>query len=114
MLTFESILVPVSGAPNNPEISSRGINVHQPSAWCMYSKFAYGSEIDRLKQYRGKDCVDKFCETIIAEAKRLSESTPKKPMDKLTKEQNTEFIREQDKISEYCRLPLIKNYQLHF
>ena len=29
---FESILVPVSGAPNNPEMSSsRGINVHQPS-----------------------------------------------------------------------------------
>ena len=29
---FESILVPLSGAPNNPEMSStRGINVHQPS-----------------------------------------------------------------------------------
>ena len=29
---FESILVPVSGATNNPEMSStRGINVHQPS-----------------------------------------------------------------------------------
>ena len=40
---FESILVPVSGAPNNPEMSStRGINIHQPSGWCMYSKFAYG------------------------------------------------------------------------
>ena len=40
---FESILVPVSGAANNPEMSStRGINVHQPSGWCMYSKFAYG------------------------------------------------------------------------
>ena len=35
---FESILVPVSGAANNPEMSStRGINVHQPSGWCMYS-----------------------------------------------------------------------------
>ena len=58
----------------------------------MYSKFAYGSEIDRSKQYRGKDCVSKFCETIMAEAKRLYESAPKKPMDKLTKEQNIEFI----------------------
>ena len=29
---FESISVPVSGAPNNPEMSStRGINIHQPS-----------------------------------------------------------------------------------
>ena len=94
---FESILVPVSGALNNPEMSSsRGINVHQPSGWCMYSKFAYGSEIDRLKQYRDKDCVDKFYETIIAEAKRLYESAPKKPMNKLTNEQNLEFITAQE------------------
>ena len=90
---FESILVPVSGAPNNPEMSStRGINVHQPSGWCMYSKFAYGKVTNLLKQYRGRDCVSKFCETIMAGAKRLYESAPKKPMDKLTKEQTVEFI----------------------
>ena len=53
---FESILVPVCGAPNNPEMSStRGINVHQPSGWCMYSKFAYGKVTNPLKQYRGRD-----------------------------------------------------------
>ena len=90
---FESILVPVSGAPNNKEMSStRGIDVHQPSGWCMYSKFAYGKVTNLLKQYRGRDGVSKFCETIIAEAKRLYESAPKKPMDKLTKEQTVEFV----------------------
>ena len=90
---FESILVPVSGAPNNPEMSStRGINVHQPSGWCLYSMFAYGKVTNPLKQYRGRDCVSKFCETIIAEAKRLYKSATKKPMDKLTKEQTVEFI----------------------
>ena len=108
---FESILVPLSGVPNDPEMSStRGINVHQPSGWCMYSKFAYarkgtslkgtslsadeahGSGVDGFSQYRGRDCVSKFCETIMAEAKTLYESAPKKPMDKLTKEQNIEFI----------------------
>ena len=90
---FESVLVPVSGAPNNPELSStRGINVHQPSGWCMYSKFAYGKVTNPLKQYRGRDCVSKFCETIIAEAKRLYKSAPKKPMDKLTKKQTVEFV----------------------
>ena len=90
---FESILVPVSGAPNNPEMSStRGINVHQPSGWCMYSKFAYGKVTNPPKQYRGRDCVSKFCETIMAEAKRLYESAPKKPMNKLTKEQTVEFV----------------------
>ena len=90
---FESILVPVSGATNNLEMSStRGINVHQPSGWCMYSKIAYGKVSNPLKQYRGRDCVSKFCETIMAEAKKLYESAPKKPMDKLTKEQNVEFV----------------------
>ena len=72
---FESILVPVSGAPNNgpggtgalPHLemsSTRGINgvvnVHQPSGWCMYSKFAYGKVTNPLKQYRGRDCVSKI------------------------------------------------------
>ena len=103
---FESILVPLSGAPNDPEMSStRGINVHQPSGWCMYSKFAYalkgtslsageahGSRVDGFSKYRGRDCISKFCETIMAKAKRLYESAPMKPMDKLTKVQNIEFI----------------------
>ena len=90
---FESILVPISRAPNNPEMSStRGINVHQPSGWCMYSKFAYGKVTNPLKQHRGRDCISKFCETIIAEAKRLYKSAPKKPMDKLTKKQNDELV----------------------
>ena len=90
---FESILIPVSRAPNNPEMSStRGINVHQPSGWCIYSTFAYGKVTNPLKQYRGRDCVSKFCKTIMAEAKGLYESAPKKPRNKLTKEQTVEFI----------------------
>ena len=75
---IKSILVPVSGALNNPEMSSaRGINVHQPSGWCMYSKFVYGKVTNPLKQHRGIDCLSKFCETVIAEEKRLYESAPK-------------------------------------
>ena len=100
---FESTLVLVSGAPNNgpggagalphPEMSStRGINVHQPSGGCMYSNFVYGKVTNPFKQYRGRDCVSKFCEMIMVEAKRLYESAPKKPMDKLTKEQTVKFV----------------------
>ena len=48
--------------------------------------------LDCVRKHRGRDCVSKFCETIMAEAKRLYESAPKKPMDKLTREQNIEFI----------------------
>ena len=39
---FELILEPIQGASNNPNVSSaRGVNIHMPSGWCIYSKFAY-------------------------------------------------------------------------
>ena len=40
---FESILEPIQGVGNDPTISStRGINNHVPSGWCVHSQFAYG------------------------------------------------------------------------
>ena len=91
---FESILILLSGAANNSEMSStRGINVHTPSGWCIYSKFAYGLGVDRFSQYRGRSCVSKFCKHIISEAKRLHNSTPGKPMDPLTNKEKLEFKR---------------------
>ena len=75
---FESILEPIQGESNNPNISStRGVNIHRPSGWCVYSKFSYaqsaggahGDVTNPLTEYRGSDCVEKFCEHIISEAK---------------------------------------------
>ena len=78
---FESILEPIQGASNNPNHSStRGVNLHTPSGWCLHSKFAYGDLNNPTIQYRGSDCVERFCEHIISEAKRLYSSFPKKPM----------------------------------
>ena len=91
---FESILIPLSGAANNPEIlSTRGINIHTPSGWCIYSKFADGLGVDGFPQYRGRDCVSKFCKRIISEAKRLDNSTPRKPMDPITNKEKLKFKR---------------------
>ena len=91
---FESILIPLSGAANNPEMSStRGINVHTPSGWRIYSKFAYDSGVNGFSQYTGRDCVSKFCKRIISEANRLHNSTLRKPMDPLTNEETLEFKR---------------------
>ena len=89
---FESILEPIQGPGNNPsKPSTPGVNIHTPSGWCAYSKFAYGKVPNPLKEYRGKDCVSKFCEHIIAEARRLYESFPEKPMEPLTKAQLKEY-----------------------
>ena len=91
---FESILEPIQGASNNPNVSStRGVNVNTPSGWCIYSHFSYENFTNLLTQYRGLDCVEKFCEHIISEAKQLYNSFPEKPMAPLTKSQLKEYKR---------------------
>ena len=58
---FESILEPIQGLENNPRISStRSINNHVPSGWCVHSEFAYGKVENPLKLYRREDCIKKF------------------------------------------------------
>ena len=85
---FKSILELILGPGNDPRISTtRGINIHVPSGCCIRSEFAYGEVNDPLKLYRGKDCVKKFCDHIIREARRLYKSFPEKRMEPLTKKQ---------------------------
>ena len=85
---FEPILEPIQGPGNNPRISTtRGVNVHVPSGWCICSEFAYRDVKDLLKLYRGKDCIQMFCEHIIGEAHCLYHSFPEKPMETLLKAQ---------------------------
>ena len=88
---FESILEPIqnpSSVPTGPYILE--VTKHSPSGWCVYcvySKFAYGEVKDPLKLYRGKDCLEKFCDYIRQEAHRLYHMFPEKPMNPLTKKQ---------------------------
>ena len=82
---FESILEPIQGPANDPMSSStRGINNHVPSGWCVHSEFAYGKVENPLKLYHGEDCVKRFCEHVIGEAKCLYTSFPGKRMKPLT------------------------------
>ena len=85
---FESILELISGPGNNPRISTtRDINIHVPSGWCIHSEFSYGEVKDPLKLYRGKDCIRNFCDHVIGKARHLYQSFPEKPMEPLTKKQ---------------------------
>ena len=85
---FESILELIQGPVNDPTISStRGVNNHVPSGWCIHSEFAYGEVKDPLRLYRGKDCVRKFGNHAIEEAHCLYHSFPEKPMEPLIKAQ---------------------------
>ena len=105
---FESILELIQGVSNNPGVSStRGVNVHTPSGWCVYFKFAYGQVSNPCPQYRGLNCVEKFCEHVISEAKRLYRSFPEKPMAPLTKLQNKEYNKARE--CHICFKPFGKN-----
>ena len=89
---FESILAPIQGPNPDPKESyASDVNKHSPSGWCVYSKFAYGEVKHPLKLYRGKHCLEKFCDYIKQEARRLYHMFPEKPMDPLTKKQWKEY-----------------------
>ena len=95
---FEAILEPFqSPNPDHNQPCAKGtapmgpytskVNQHIPSGWCVYSKFMYGEVKDPLTIYRGKDCIEKFCDHIKQEAHRLYHMFPEKPLDPLTKKQ---------------------------
>ena len=68
--------------------STRGVNNHVPSGWCVRSKVAYNGKVENpLKLYRGKDCVKKFCDHVIGEVRHLYHAFPEKPIYPLTKVQ---------------------------
>ena len=92
---FESILKPVDercrNKMNTMKTERKGkasytekINTHVPSGWCVHSTFPYIDVPDRLKMYRGKNCVETFAEYIEEEVKWLHETFPRQPMAKLT------------------------------
>ena len=100
MRKIESILEPIQGPGNDLRIpSTRGVNNHVPSGWCVHSKFAYGMTENPLKLYRGKDCVEKFCDHVIGEARRLYQSFPEVPMTSLTPKEMDRYKR-----SEWCHI----------
>ena len=92
---FELILEPMD--PVEPGSSSQPytneVNHHTPSGWCVYSKFAYGDVDNPLRTYRGKDCIETFCNYIKGEAHRLYHMLPELPMDPLTKKQWKKYKR---------------------
>ena len=86
---FESILEPMDpvepGSPNQHYTNE--VNQHTPSGWCVYSKFAYGDVDNLIRTYRGKDCIETFCNYIKGGARRLCHMFPELPISPLTKKQ---------------------------
>ena len=91
---FEAILNPIQApSPDPSEPYTKDVNQHILSGFCVYSKFAYGEVENPLELYRGEVCVEKFCDHIKEEAKRLYHMFPEKPMDPPTNEQWKRYKR---------------------
>ena len=94
---FESILEPMDpvepGSPNPSQPYTNEVSQHTPSGWCVYSKFANGDVDNPLRTYRGKDCIETFCNYIKGEACRLYHMFPELPMGPLTKKQWKKYKR---------------------
>ena len=92
---FESILEPMDPVePVSPsEPYTNEVNQHSPSGCCVYSNFAYGDVDNPLRTYRGKDCIETFCNYIKGEARRLYHMFPELPMGPLTKKQWKKYKR---------------------
>ena len=56
-------------------------------------KFAYGDVDNPLRTYRGKDCIETFCNYIKGEARRSYHMFLELPMDPLTKKQWNKYKR---------------------
>ena len=89
---FEGILEPIQGlSPDPEEPYTSKVNQHILSGWCVYSKLVYGNVQNPLRLYRGKDCVEKFCDHIKEEVHRLYHMFPEKPIDPPTNGQWTQY-----------------------
>ena len=79
------------GSPNPNQPYTNEVNQHTPSGWCLYSEFAYGDVDNLLRLYRGKDCIETFCNYIKGEARRLYHMFLELPMGPLTKKQCNKY-----------------------
>ncbi|XP_057311370.1 uncharacterized protein LOC130649159 isoform X1 [Hydractinia symbiolongicarpus] len=67
--------------------STEKVGKHIPTGFCCYSKYAHGEVLDPLKLYRGDDCVPRFVDHVVSEAKRLYNMFPQLGMQDLTDEE---------------------------
>ena len=80
---------------------SEKINTHVPSGWFVQSTFVYGHVPDRLKIYRGKNCMEKFVKYIEEDVKRLYATFPWQPVMELTS-----VLKRGHKAAERCHICL--------
>ena len=76
---LESLLEKMSTCHNNPKNSSTTkINKHTPSGYSLFTHCSFDLTKNKLKCYRGKDCMEKFCKDLKEHATKIISYEKKK------------------------------------
>ena len=92
---LECLLEKMSTCINNPnESSTTKTNKHTPSGYSIFTSCSFDESGNKLKYYRGKDCMKKFCKDLKEHATRII-NYEKKKIIALTKEEKINYNDQQ-------------------
>ena len=84
---LEFLLEKMSKCQDNPkESSTTEINKHAPSGYSLFTHCSFDKSKNKLNDYRGKDCMKKFCKDLRTQATKIINYEKKKMIPLTTKE----------------------------
>ena len=85
---LECLLEKMSTCQNNPNKSSTTkINKHTPSGYSLFTHCSFDESKNKLKYYRGDDCMKKFCKDLKEHTTKIINYEKKKMIPLTTKEE---------------------------
>ena len=88
---FECLLEKMGTCYNNPkESSTTKVNKHNPSGYSIFTHCSFDKSKNKLKYYRGEDCMKAFCKDLREHAIKII-NYEKKDMIPLTKKEEENF-----------------------
>ena len=84
---LECLLKKISTCQNNPnESSTTEINKHTPSGYSLFTNCSFYKSKNKFNNYRGKDCMKKFCKDLREHATKIINYEKKRMTSLTTKE----------------------------
>ena len=61
---LECLIERIDGCKINPKLSTKKVREHMPSGFFMSTILSFKNIENKHDEYRGKDCMKKFCESF--------------------------------------------------
>ena len=107
---MECILKKISTRYNDPDLSSiTKVNQHIPSGYSIYTSCSFDKSNNKLRYYRGEDCMRRFCKHLKDRAIKIIDFK-KKDMIPLTKEEKDNYNKEN--ICHICKKEFINDMKV--